>query len=132
MTHTPQTSSSTSWLRRFSRFRLRWLLMLFIPSAIALTIYSRREMQRHRIANAYDRINRVGFNANFAANGNCILYARSANITDNDLKALIPIGNGEAGMGSDKVIRIDLHGSNVSDEAIAEFRQSAPECELVR
>src|SRR5215510_9422023 len=94
--------------KRYSRFRLRWLLLLFIPVSIALAIYSREEMQRRRISKAFDRFNRVGFDANFATNGDCILYAKNGNITDDDLMALLPVASGEASLGNHKVIRIDL------------------------
>jgi hypothetical protein len=77
-------------------------------------------------------MNTIRVDANFAANGDCVIYSRSGNVTNDDLKALIPVGTGEARMGSHKVIRLDLRGSKVSDEAAAEFRQAAPQCELIR
>jgi hypothetical protein len=135
VTYTPTTFVTTSKRRRFSRFRLLWLLLLFIPLSISLTIYShvrRTQLHSQRIRNAYDRMNTIGVDANFAVNGDCVIYSRTGNVTDDDLKALIPVGSGEAGMGSHKVVRLDLRGSKISDEAAAEFRQAAPDCELIR
>lgn len=116
----------------FARFRLKWLLLAFIPLSVVLAFYCRYVQQRERIRNAYDRMNRLVFDAHFDPNGDCILFARNGNVTDNDLKVLIPIGSGEASMGSRKVIRLELRGSKVSDDAISLFHSSAPECELVR
>lgn len=41
MTHAPATFATALKRRRFYRFRLLWVLLLFIPLSISLTIYSR-------------------------------------------------------------------------------------------
>src|SRR3954469_10712058 len=87
-----------------TRFRLKWLLLMFIPLSVALTVYGRQALQQKRIHSAYERINRLVFDAHFNANGDCTLYARNGNVTDADLLVLTPIGTGEAGMGDHKVI----------------------------
>jgi hypothetical protein len=115
-----------------ARFQLKWLLIVFIPLSAMLTIYHRYSVHRERVQNAYDRMNGLVFDAHFNPNGDCILFARKGNVTDNDLKALIPIATGEAGLGSHKVIRLELCGSKVSDGIVSLFRDSGPECELVR
>ena len=118
--------------KAFARFRLKWLLIAFIPLSVALAFYYRHLQQRERIRNAYDRINALVFDAHYNPNGDLILFARNRNVTDSDLRVLTPIGSGEAGMGDHKVIRLELRGSKVSDEAADLFRRAAPECELVR
>jgi hypothetical protein len=40
MTHAPATFATALKRRRFHRFRLLWVLLLFIPLSISLTIYS--------------------------------------------------------------------------------------------
>ena len=115
-----------------ARFRLKWLLIAFIPLSVLLALYARHELQRQRIQHAFDRISGLVFDAHFNTNGDCILFARRANVTDSDLTALIPIGSGEASIGGHKVIRLELCGSKVSDAAIDLFDHSAPECKLVR
>src|SRR5688572_22544546 len=99
----------------FTGFRLKWLLIAFVPLSIAWAFYYRHTEQRERIQRAYDRMNALVFDAHFTPNGDCVLFARNGNLSDPDLKALIPIGSGEARMGSHKVIRMELGGSKVSD-----------------
>jgi hypothetical protein len=118
--------------RRFSRFRLRWLLLLFIPLSISLTVYSYVHWQRQRVRNAFETMNRIGVDASFATNGECVIWSRNGNVTDSDLRSLIPLGSGEARLANRRLIRLDLRGSKVSDEAVAEFRRHAPECELIK
>lgn len=100
------------------RFRLKWLLMAFIPLSIALAFYYRHLQQRARIQNAYDRINALVFDGRYDPNGDLVLTAKNGNVSDNDLRLLTSIGSGEAGMGGHKVIRLDLRGSQVSDDAM--------------
>lgn len=114
------------------RFRLKWLLVAFIPLSVVFTFYFFQSLHRQRIRTAYDRMNSLVFDAHFNANGDCILFARNGNVADAVLMALIPIGTGEANMGNHKVIRLDLRGSKVSEAAIDRFQHSAPNCELVR
>lgn len=108
------------------------MLVAFIPLSIALALYYHHLQQRARIQNAYGRINALAFDAHYYLDGDLTLIAKNGNVTDSDLMLLIPIGSGEAGMGDHKVIRLDLRGSQVSDEAAEMFRRAAPECELVR
>jgi hypothetical protein len=132
MEHTLATSATNPKPRRFSRFRLRWLLLLFVPLSISLAVYSRIQLQRQRIQNAFNTMNRIGLDANFATNDDCVIWSRNGNVTDSDLTALIPLGSGKARLANRRLIRLDLRGSKVSDEAIAEFRRYAPECELIK
>jgi hypothetical protein len=120
--------------RSLADFRLKWLLIAFVPLSIVLAFYYRHLQHRTRVTRANDTINRLVFDAHYEpdGDGNLQLFARKGNVTDADLMSLIPIGSGEAAFGGHKVIRMELRGSKVSDEAISRFRAAAPECELVR
>jgi hypothetical protein len=117
--------------RNFYRCRLRWLLALFIPLSIVLALYSRTALHRKQRADAYDRMNRLGMDAHFENDGDCILFFKNGNVTDSDLKSFGLVFRGEARMGSHKVIRVELFDSDVSEAAVTEFRRSVQNCELI-
>jgi hypothetical protein len=118
--------------RNFYRFRLRWLLVLFIPLSILLAIYSRADANRRLRTDAYDRMNRLGMDARFEEDGDCILFFKNGNVTESDLKSFARCFRYDPHMGRHKVIRVELFDSHVSDTAIADFQKVAPNCELVR
>jgi hypothetical protein len=118
--------------RSFYRFRLRWLLLLFIPLSIILALYSRAVAERKLRVDAYNRMNRLGMDAHLENDGDFILLAKKANVTDSDLRALAAILRAEGHIGGHKVTRFELFGSAVSDTAVADFQKAAPHCELVR
>jgi hypothetical protein len=118
--------------RTVARFRLRWLLLAFIPAVLLLSLYYGTELQHRRLRTAYDRINTVGFDAHFEINGDCTLKSRNSNLNDSDLAALIPICAGEDKLDTHPIVRLELRGSKVTDAAVARFREAAPACELIR
>jgi hypothetical protein len=115
-----------------ARFRLKWLLLAFIPAAVLLTLNYRSAAQQRRLRAANDLINNRGFNAHFESNCDYSLIAKNGNLTDSDLATLLPLCDGENNPDKHKIIRLELCGSKVSDEAISQFGQRATDCELVR
>jgi hypothetical protein len=119
--------------KRFSRFSLRALLLLFIPLSIVLSIYGYVERQRQRAINSWNEIASKGVDAHVSEVGmDLTMSFKNGNVNDDDLDGFIPAFNGYAPKGFGKIIRMELCGSNVSTSAIEQFRHAVPDCEIIR
>ena len=123
--------SSYDSRRRWSRWRLRSLLLLFIPLCAALAYFGHLQRQRGFAIDAYHRMESKGLDANFR-NGllHSVYIFKNGNVTDADLKGFIPAFNGHAPSGWGRIEKIRLNGSKVSAEAVQRFRAAVPDCEL--
>jgi hypothetical protein len=113
------------------RFRLRVLLLMFVPISIVLALFGNAEIQREHAIKAWDRMGKLGMDASVLKQGFTV-YFKSRNVTDDDLMAFIPAWNGFAPSGFHEIAQVNLCGSNVSDDAVAKFRNSVPSCDLIR
>jgi len=117
--------------RRWLRWSLRSLLLLFVPLCLAFTYCGHISRQRQSAVEAFERMARKGVDANFS---NGLLHAeyvfKNGNVTDADLSAFVPAFNGYAPAGFGQIVRIRLSGSQVSAEAVQRFRQAVPDCEV--
>jgi hypothetical protein len=116
---------------RVPRFKLRNLLLLFVPLSIALIFLNHARQKEQAIA-AFDLMCSKGMDA-LASDGSAYTFHfKNGNVTDDDLLAFIPAFNGHAPSGFIKAVRIDLGGSKISSETIDRFHRAVPHCEIVR
>jgi hypothetical protein len=72
--------------KRFSRFSLRALLLLFIPLSIVLSIYGYVERQRQRAINSWNEIASKGVDAHVSEVGmDLTMSFKNGNVNDDDL-----------------------------------------------
>lgn len=127
--------TSANWhprcLTRVPRFKLRNLLLFFVPLSIVLILLNHARQKEEAIA-AFNLMSSKGMDS-LASDGSAYMFSfKNGNVTDDDLLAFIPAFNGHAPSGFIKAARIDLGGSQVSPEAIDRFHRAVPECKIVR
>lgn len=123
-------SSGTS-LRRLRRWKLRTVLLLFIPLCAAIAFYGQYYRHRQLAVEAFHRMQSKGVDANFESGLQHAVYTfKHGNVTDDDLQAFVPAFNGYAPDGFGRIVKLRLNGSQVSAEAVRRFRQVAPDCKL--
>jgi len=114
------------------RFRLRGLLLMFVPISIVLALFGDTEIKRDRAIKAWDRMSKLGMDVSVLKQGSATAYFKSRNVSDDDLLEFIPAWNGFAPGGFPEIEQVNLCGSNVSDDAVANFRNAVPGCKLIR
>ena len=123
-------SSDTS-RRRLRSWKLRTLLLLFIPLCAAVALYGQFYRQRQLAVEAFHLMQSKGGDANFRNGLERAVYTfKHGNVTDADLDAFVPAFNGYAPAGFGRIETLRLNGSQVSADAVRRFRRRAPDCEL--
>jgi hypothetical protein len=114
--------------KRFPRFRLRLLLLLFVPLSITLFVYGHCQRQKHDAIRAWSIMTGKGV---VLKTDTMVLRFKNANVTDEDLITFIPAFNGYAPKGFPRIRRLDLVNSNVSFQGVERFERAVPACDVV-
>ncbi len=108
-----------------------WALAV-VPLCLGLAWYAYAYGQRQRAVQAVIWINSKGVDVTFTPGSPRTVRFTDANVTDEDLAAFVPAFNGYAPPGFERIGKLRLNRSAVSDDAVERFRLAVPNCEVER
>lgn len=114
------------------RWNLRTLLLIFVPTCVALA-YGTAEYRRvSRATNAWLLMVSKGVVSPNGSLVDGVFHFENGAVSDSDLLSFIPACDGPLPNGLGRIRVLDLNGSNVNDEAIGRFESIVPACEIRR